>query len=252
VSELLILPDGYYGRIARRPSNIDPPDFKAAVRRWREWREQSPLYRLDRWLWEREKDRLRAIWFSLTPRQRQYLKDQRRETGVKILYAKPFNGPRYQLGMLSGMSVRRAVQAGGGGTLALSASNNTATNVDFSPGAPLQASFEQRRDGFHYRANSSGNNQINTGGDWVTPRNAFIGDDYEVIWNHITGLLARLTGGSTNYTEDVWTTISTTRNVGQSTSSASIITTHEIDIGDVGTSTSDVNQDYQCEAGDIV
>lgn len=250
MSELLILPDGPFGRIAQRPRNIDPPDFKAAVRRWREWREQSPLYRLDRWLWEREKDRLRAIWFSLTPRQRQYLKDQRRETGVKILYAKPFKGPRYQLGMLSGMGVRRSAWDAGG-TLALSASNNTATNVDFSPPSPLEASFEQRRDGTHYRTTNS-ITQINSGSDWITPRNATVGDGYEVKWNHLTGLAARLTTGSTNYTEDSWFQIGSTRNVGQETDFSSQITTHEIDIGVNGSSTSDVNQDYQCEAGDIV
>lgn len=252
MSELLILPNGPLGRIARRPLNIDPPDFKAAVRVWREWRNGTYIYRLDEWLWEQEKNRLRKIWYNLTPRQRQYLKDRRADIDKPIVEMRPFKGFRYQLGMLSGMGVRRSAWGAEGETLALSSSNNLALNVDFSPPGALDAGFGVLRDGTHDRVNSSGQNQINSSTDWVTPRNGTIGDDYEVKWNQLTGTAYN----DESYTEDVWTTINVGtgrgRYVGDSRSSVSQPKTHEIDIGDVGTSTSDVNQDYSVECGEII
>jgi hypothetical protein len=40
--------------------------------------------------------------------------------------------------------------------------------------------------------------------------------------------------------------------VGDSRATPSQSLTHEIDIGDDGTSTSDINQDYSVEAGEII
>jgi hypothetical protein len=253
MSELLILPDGLFGRVAIRPDNIEPPDFKTAVNLWRRWRNESPIYLLDAWLWEREKNRLRGMWFDLTPRQREYLKDRRTDIGKPIIEMRPFRGPKYQRGMLSGMSVRRAAweEAGAGGTLALSSLNNNAINIDFSPGGPLDAGFGLLRDGTHDRVNSGGQSQINSTTDWVTPRTSTVGDDYETKWNQISGGAMN----DENYTEDTWTTLTVAtgrgRYVGHSTAATSTSRTFEIDIGDDGTSTSDVNQDYLVECGDI-
>lgn len=258
MTELLILPDGFLGRIARRPRNIDPVDFEKVTKKWRYFRNIHPVYMLDKFLWEREKNIWRKWWFHQTPAERKYMIDRRNEyffydkthAEAKIFqnaqYAKEFKGPRYQLGALMGGSVRRAIH-GGGAVLSLSASNNTATNVDISPPGALDAGFGLTQGGNISRTNSSGTNNINTTTDYVTPRDATVGNDYEVIWNTLTSSF-----NDENFTEDVWTQLSSLRYVGHSTSAPSVFRTFEYDIGDNGTSTSDVNQDYTVECGDII
>lgn len=248
MSECLILPNGPLGHIARRPRNIDPPDFRAAVKAWRSWRNVHPITRLDAWLWEREKNRLRKIWHELTPRQRRWFIDRRADIGRPIVEMRPFKGFKYQRGMLSGMATRRAVMAGVAETLALDTAANIAVNIDFSPPSALDAGFGIQQSGFHSRTNSGGTSNINTGGDWVTPRNATIGNGYEVIWNQLTGS----TMNDESYTEDIWATITTERYVGMSRQVSSSTNTFEIDIGVDGAEVSDVNQNYSVEAGDLV
>ena len=250
MSELLILPNGPLGRIAMRPLNIDPPDFKAAVRRWRSLRNKHPLWLLDEWLWEQQKNRYRAWWYSLSRREQDNLKGMRAETGKRII--SHFKGPKYQRGMLSGLGVKRANFEPPADALGLSASNNSATNTEVSPGGPLDAGFGLMRNGQHRRTNDGGTAQINDSSDWINNKGVDVGDDFEVIWN-------QLTGGAINdesYAEDAWATLDVSagrgRYVGMSTAAAAAVKTFEIDIGDVGTSTSDINQDYSIEAGDLL
>ena len=252
MSELLTLPNGPFGHIAKRPSNIDPPDFKVAVRRWRQLRNKSPIYLLDDWLWEREKNRIRRLWYELTPGQRQRLKDEREDTGQRILHMRPFNGLKYQRGMLSGMSVKRSATGAGPATLNLGSAGNSATNVELSPSGPLDAGFGCLSNGQHNRVDADGTLQVDTD-EWISSNPSVdVGDDYEVEWNQLTGTALN----DESYTEATWTTINVGtgngRYVGQSSSAAAQIKTFEIDIGDVGTSTSDINQDYSVEAGELV
>jgi hypothetical protein len=235
-----------------RPTNIDPPDFSRAVRIWRNWQRQHPVNRLDHWLWEQQKDRYRKWWFSLSRYEQDRLKAIREDTGQYIV--SHFKGPKYQRGMLSGLSVKRSVTSGPSATLELNSANNTATNVDISPPTALDAGFGLFRAGTHFRTNSAGTNQINSGTDWITPRDSAVGDDYEVKWNLTIGSAARINDES--YTEDTWVTLNVStgrgRYVGKSTSAFSVIDQFEIDIGDQGTSSSDVNQNYSVEAGDVL
>ena len=225
-------------------------DWDNFVKRARAWQHVHPLRKLDAWLWERHKNEMRAWWFSLSKFEQDHLKSIRADTGQYIV--SHFNGPRYQRGSII-LTAFGGSTGSSAATLALNSANNAATNIDVSPPSPLDAGFSIRRDGTHHRTNSAGINQINSTGDWVTPRNSTVGDDFEIIWNLTIGLAGRINDES--YAEDTWATINVSaagRYVGKSSSAPSISDTFEIDIGDDGTSTSDINQDYSVEAGDLV
>lgn len=224
------------------------------VRKCRNWQYNHPIRKLDRFLWEREKDIWRAWWFQMTPAERKYLLAWRDDHDTKIflnpVFAKEFKGFRYQKGFLSGGGARRAAWSGGGDTLTLGSSNNDAFNIDFNPGSPLRAGFYLRDDGTLDRVDSSGTAQINSSADWVRPTGVNKGDDYEAKWNKLTG--GASAPNDETFTEDVWTTLTTDESVTDNRSTASVPHSYEFDIGDDGTSTSDVNQDYSAEAGDII
>lgn len=253
------------------PAGIDGPIVKPLE--WRKWND-SKLFTGD-WLdfirpikicrririayhiaqWEREKQFMREWWFKLSQRERDYLIGRRVDGEFSnIVQAVWFKGPRYQRGSVSASAQGTVAAAAPSGTLELSSTDNFAINIDFNPPSPLDAGFGLLRDGTHDRVNNSGQNQINSSGDWITPRNSTVGDDYETKWNLTAGSAARINDES--YSEDTWTTLSVGtgrgRYVGKSTSSASVQDTFEIDIGDDGASSSDVNQDYTVEAGDLV
>lgn len=222
-------------------------DWHQFLRDARRWQRAHPIRKLDEWLWEREKNRIRELWYGYTPGERQRFKDIRAETGIRILDMRPFNGIKYQRGILSGLSVKRA-SLGPGDTLALDSANNTAVNVEISPPSPLEAGFQLTRNCFLQRINFTGTNNINTAGDWVTPRSSIKGDTYEVIWNVLTGD----TPDNASFTEDVWTQITTTRRVSEVEQGTVRSGTFEFDIGVTGKSSSDINQDYSWDAGDNV
>ena len=255
----LCMPAGPLGAIIKpldwRPLN----DNKRFVKDWLGFihplkiRRRS-LMAVRNWFWEREKNEMRRIWFSLSKyEQDRYfsMRDiDKTISNVSIQMMKDFKGPKYQQGNMTLFPAGTTAASGSGLTLALDAANNFATNIDVDPPGPLNAGFGVIRDGTHDRTNSGGTNQINSAGDWVTPRTSTVGDDYEVIWNITSSFF-----NDENYTEDVWTTINVTglgRYVGHSASTPSVFKTFEIDIGDVGTSTSDVNQDYSVECGDLI
>jgi hypothetical protein len=202
---------------------------------------------------EREKNQARKWWFYISKYERDCWIGRRADGEFPniAIQAGFFKGPKRQRGNFSMFPIGIGT-ATSFSTLGLASTSNLAINIDFSPPGPLDAGFGVLRDGTHDRINSSGQSQINSSTDWITPRNSTVGDDYEVIWNQLTGTNYL----DENYTEDTWTTIDTVssrgRYVGDSRSTASQSLTHEIDIGDDGTSTSDINQDYSVEAGEII
>lgn len=227
-------------------------DWDAFVRSWKRWKKANPLTRLDEYYFEQYLSGMRAWASTLSRYERARLFSIRRETGVKVISHYP--GPRYQRGSIL-LSAFGVTSAAASGTLELNAANNAAVNIDLLPATNLYATFYANRDGTFDRdeTGSVGGGrspaQINSGTDWITPRPTNVGDDYEVIWNSLTGGAANMNDES--YTEDVWTTINFNTRVGLSRSASSITLTFEKDIGDVGTSTSDVNQDYSVTAGDL-
>ena len=225
-------------------------DWHTFVRQARHWQRVHPLRKLDDWLWENYKNRMRKWWADLPKYEQDRIFSIRKDTGQYAI--SHFNGPKYQRGSIMMGAGGNTLQAPiGGSTLTLSTGNNTALNLDFSPPSPLDAGFGVIRDGTLDRTNSSGTSQINATTDWIIPQDSTVGDGYEVKWNQLTGTAMN----DENFTEDVWTTISVTglgRYAGHSTSSVSVIKTFEFDIGVDGASTSDVNQDYYVECGDIL
>ena len=201
---------------------------------------------------ERDKNEIRRWWYGLSAREQSYWLGKRADGEFSnIVLAAGFNGPKYQRGNF-GMFPAGTTAILGSPTLGLASSNNAAFNIDFSPPGALDAGFGILRNGDHNRINSSGTNQINATTDWVKPDGATIGDSYEVIWNQLTGSAIN----DESYTEDVWATINVGtgngRYVGHSTAAAAVSRTFEIDIGDDGASTSDINQDYSVECGELV
>jgi hypothetical protein len=229
-------------------------DYDQVQQNWKRWK--RPIHAYQNLLWEREKDGLRKWWYALSERERSYWLGRRADGEIKnILQATGFKSRRYQTGNFTmfpagTMTLNKY-------TLELSASNNTAANLDFSPPAPLYATFELQRDGDHARDDSgdtsNGRNPqlINTSGDWVTPRSSTVGDRFEAKWNWLSGSSA-VAIDDENYTEDTWTTINTTLRVGKGWQSTAVSDEFEIDIGDDGSSNSDVNRNYFVEAGDIL
>lgn len=225
--------------------------WNAELARWKQWRHPFVMARAK--AWESDKDTFRKWWFGLSRRERHSWLGRRADGELQnILKAVGFKSPKYQRGMIGGF-LASTTSAPSGAVLDLDAANNLAINVDISPPTPLDAGFGALRDGTFDRVNNTGQNQINSGTDWVTPRTGVIGDDFEIKWNAIINP-AQI--NDENYTEDVWVTLSVGtgrgRYVGQSRQVASVASTFELDIGDVGTSTSIVNQNYQVEAGDLI
>jgi hypothetical protein len=256
----LVLPAGFDGAIVKPLDWRRWNDSERFIRDWLEFIRPIKIYRRARMAvrlarWEREKDFIRRWWFDL-PRYERHCWIGRRADGEfpNIMLAAGFKGPKYQRGNFAIFPAGTTALADGGATLELNSANNDATNVDISPPGALDAGFGLFRAGTHFRTNSAGTNQINSGTDWITPRDSTVGDDYEVKWNLTIGSALRINDES--YTEDTWVTLNVStgrgRYVGKSTSAPSIIDQFEIDIGDVSTSTSDVNQNYSVEAGDLI
>jgi len=223
-------------------------DWHTFVKRAREWQRVHPLTKLDNWLHENYKDRMRTWWFSLSKYEQDKLFSIRKDTGQYAI--SHFPGPKYQRGNFAMFPAGSTSITAVGETLSLSSANNAAFNIDVSPPGPLDGGFGCLRDGTLDRTNSAGQVQINSSTDWITPRNGTIGDGWEVKWNLLTGSF-----NDENFTEDTWTTISVTgrgRYVGESTDTPASSSTFEFDIGEDGTSTSDVNQDYSVEVGDLI
>lgn len=227
-------------------------DWNALMAAWKRWK--SPIRELQRRAWEKEKDELRKWWFSLSRRERHYWLGRRDEGQFPniLAEARRFKGPKYQRGTIQMSAFGVAPIMTPGVSLSLDSANNNAINIDFSPPGPLEASFYCQTNGELYRVSSSGTTHDNDG-DWITSNpTASVGDDYEVKWNYLSGSLTRLTGGSTNYSEDTWSRLNLERRVGQDTSASSTPSTFELDIGDYLASSSDVNQDYTVEAGNLI
>lgn len=259
----LCMPDGALGPIVKPMGWRRLNDSKRFLRDWGRFihplkmRRRMLMTLRRQFIVEPEKERARAWWFSLSKRERSYWIG-RREDGEfpNIVRAAGFFGPKYQRGNFAMFPAGTAgTTSEAVPTLNLSSSNNDANNVEFNPSSALYATFQTARDGDLQRdqTGSVGSGRslsnINTGSDWIKPATATIGDDYEAKWNLLSGTNFI---NDENYTEDVWTTLSSDLRVGQSRSVAASINNIEIDIGDDGTSTSDVNQDYQVEAGDLV
>lgn len=256
----LVLPAGIDGAIVKPMEWRQWNDSKSFTNDWLFFIAPIKAYRRARMAvrlahWELEKDFMRKWWFQLS----RYERDRwigRRVDGEfsNIMLAAGFKGPKYQRGNFSLFPAGMLAAAGAAGTLSLVSANNSAINIDFSPPGFLEASYYCQDNGELYRISSSGTQHSTLfDDDWITSNpTADVGDDYEVKWNYISGNLSRLTGGSTNYSEDTWTQINLERRVGQDTDLSSTPSTFELDIGDNGASTSDVNQDYTVEAGNLV
>lgn len=244
----LLLPEG---RDLVRNSRSFKRDWLEFLRQWKIWKADHPLKQIEDWLWEQEKNAWRKWWYSHTPGERQYMLDRRDDTQVRIFQPK-YGLRRFQRGNFAMFPAGTVAQDNIGRALNLGSAGNSATNVEFSPGGPLDAGFGLINNGQHNRVDSDGTNQVDTD-EWINVNpEVDVGDDYEVEWNQLTGIALN----DESYTEATWTTINVGtgngRYVGQSTAAAAQVKTFEIDIGDVGTSTSDINQDYSVEAGELV
>jgi hypothetical protein len=200
---------------------------------------------------ERDKNLARKWWFLLSKYERDCwfgIREEGQISNIYIASMDKWKGPKRQRGNFAMFPA--GIMAAGNFALALDSANNAAINIDFSPGGPLRAGFYIRDDGTFDRVNSSGTNQINTSTDWVRPNFANIGDDYEAIWNKLSG--GASAPNDETFTEDVWTTLTVDESVTDNRSTTSVPHGYEFDIGDDGASTSDVNQDYTAEAGDII
>ena len=222
-------------------------DWHTFVKRARQWQRIHPVTLYKRAKWEREKNDWRKQWVKLSQYERDYWFARRRDEGINI-FMTAFKSPKYQRGSIGMMCGAGTMTSGE--VLSLSGANNTANNIDVSPPSPLRAGFSALRSGLFFRYNSAGNLQINGTTDWITPRTGTIGDDYEIKWNLISTTFGA--PNDENYTEDVWSTLSSTHEVWDFRDTISAPHKYEFDIGDNGTSTSDVNQDYSAEAGDLV
>ncbi len=230
-------------------------DWAAELARWKRWRHPFILAKSRKL--DREKDAIRKWWFSLSRREQHYWLGRRNDGEFPNVIAQAmrnFKGPARQRGIIQ---MAFAGQALGGATvLALDAANNSAVNFDVGPTNSLYATFQAQNDGDFRRDNSGDTGigrqltNINTATDWITPRGASVGDDFEIKWNFLSGSAVRINDES--FTEDVWTALTADERVGQATTLSSLSSVFELDIGDVGTSTSIVNQDYSVEAGDII
>lgn len=259
-----VWPSGMLGPMVMPLEWRDLRDCKSFIKDWNNlmswWKQWKRPYRAyQRQIREEEKNQLRKWWFSLSKRERDYwmgLRDEGHFPNI-VQQVINFKGPKYQRGSVSAFPYGTVAAAGSGLTLTLSSTNNDAFNLEFNPSNGLYATFQWRDDGDLYRDNSGNNGgtgrqltQINSSTDWIRPASTNIGDDYEIIWDFLTGTVSSINDES--FTEDTWTTMTLDERVGMVRQTASVQNTFDIDIGEDGTSTSLVNQDYTIEAGNLV